>query len=283
MKFMEYIKLIRVKHYLKNVLILLALFFSGNMFNLDNLFQVMLGFICFSFVASSIYIINDIKDIENDRKHEKKKNRPLASGKISIKNAIITLFILLFITILINIIFIDNLSWIYLVVYFLLNLGYSLGLKEKPIIDILILSFGFLIRVMYGGMIINVDISSWLYLTVFSASLYMAFGKRRNELTKNGNSTRKVLQYYNFNFLDKCMNIFLSLTLVFFSLWTKDMNNQYLLWCIPLVVAIFLKYSLDVENSESYGDPVEVILADKWLIGLTLMLGIILISILYII
>lgn len=263
---MEYIKLMRPKHYLKNFLVFLPIFFSGNIFNLDYLFVGIVGFILFSLVSSFIYIINDIRDVENDRRHEKKKERPLAKGTISIKNAIIFAIILLIIVILINIFLIaNNTSCIYLIMYILLNIAYSLGLKEKPIIDVIILSSGFLIRILYGGSLLNIPISNWLFLTILTGALYMSIGKRRNELNKNGNSTRKVLKFYSKEYLNQNLFMFLTLTMVFFSLWTIDMNNKYLIYIIPFVIMWVMRYNLDIDNINSYGDPVDVITGDKLL------------------
>ncbi len=105
-----------------------------------------------------------------------------------------------------------------------MNVLYSAGLKNIPIVDVVILALGFILRIYYGGAIIEVPISSWLMLTITAASLFLGFGKRRNELLK-GTKTRKVLQAYNYNFLDKIMYLFLSLTLVFYSLWTIDVSE----------------------------------------------------------
>lgn len=280
---MKYLKLMRIKHYLKNILILFPLFFSGNIFELSLLFSSFWGFIAFSLVASMIYIINDIRDVEDDRKHEIKKKRPLASGQISIKNAKKLLVFLMLLAILINFLFIDNkLSFLYLILYFAINLGYSFGLKEKPIIDIFLLSLGFLIRVLYGGCIVNVEISNWLYLTVLSASFYMSMGKRRNEIKKNGNKSRKVLKYYNVEFLDKNMYMFLTMSLIFFSLWCFDFKNQYMIFLIPLVFVACLRYSFNIEKEDSFGDPIDVLTGDKFLLALGLILGIGIMLLLYV-
>lgn len=168
-KIKEYIKLIRVKHYFKNVLIFLPLIFSGNIFNIEKLIISIIGFIAFSFVASVVYIINDIRDIENDRKHPIKRKRPLPAGTVSKKEAIILAIVMLLIAYLLNtIIFvtcnmtIQNLvmSMILLSLYILLNIAYSFGLKNKPIIDIVILVSGFLIRILYGSAITNIEVSN---------------------------------------------------------------------------------------------------------------------------
>lgn len=285
----NYLTLIRLKHYIKNFLILLPLIFSGKLFITESFISSIIGFITFSFTTSIVYIINDIKDIEKDKLHHKKKERPLAAGKISIKESIL---IIIFLTILIAL----NLYYlkptittiIFLLTYLILNLLYSFGLKNIPIVDIAILTSGFIIRVLFGASIIGVLVSNWLNLTIMSLSFYLALGKRRNEIkiqTSTKKQTREVLKYYNNNFLDKNMYMFLGLALAFYSLWTIDfkiMNrtSEYLIWTVPIVMIIIMRYSMMIEN-ESDGDPVEVLIQDKILILLIFIYSLLLISLLY--
>ena len=284
---MNYLKLMRPKHYIKNFLIFLPLLFSGKLLNLSNILITLGGVICFSLMASSIYIINDIKDKDKDRKHKTKCNRPIASGKISVKNAIIFMFILLIlVTVLVIVMNLSILSIGFLALYFILNLAYSLGLKNIPLIDIIILVSGFVIRVLFGASILSITVSNWLYLTVIAISFYLGLGKRRNEIMKTGSNTRKVLKYYTKEFLDKNMYMFLSMTIIFYSLWTTDVDivsksNNLLIWTVPLVIVICMRYSMDIEG-ESDGDPVEVIMHDKVIISLVFLYALSLITILYI-
>ena len=281
----KYLKLIRVKHYLKNVIVFLPLFFSSKLFDVNALLITFLGFIQYSFVSSIVYIINDIRDIDDDRKHDEKRKRPLASGEIKIKNAIIVVVLLALITIGIGCyLFILNGSYAFLLlfVYLILNILYSFGLKEKVIIDIVILASGFVLRLFYGGMINNIVISNYLFLTVLCGSLFMAIGKRRNELRKNGDKTRKVLKYYNIDFLSKNLYIYLAMTLIFFSLWTMSLENGNMILVIPLIYLICLKYSYNIENEDSFGDPVEVIFSDKLLLGCIALFAIIIFLIFYV-
>lgn len=284
---MNYLKLMRPKHYIKNFLIFLPLLFSGKLLNLSNILITLGGVICFSLIASSIYIINDIKDKDKDRKHKTKCNRPIASGKISVKNAIIFMFVLLIlVTVLVIVMNLSILSIGFLALYFILNLAYSLGLKNIPLIDIIILVSGFVIRVLFGASILSITVSNWLYLTVIAISFYLGLGKRRNEIMKTGSNTRKVLKYYTKEFLDKNMYMFLSMTIIFYSLWTTDVDivsksNNLLIWTVPLVIVICMRYSMDIEG-ESDGDPVEVIMHDKVIISLVFLYALSLITILYI-
>ena len=159
----NYIKLMRLKHYLKNGLILVPLFFSKEINILSKTVDVLFAFLAFSLISSTIYIINDTMDAEKDRQHPKKCKRPIASGKISKKNAVIFSGFLFILSLTFHYIGNGNkllsLSTVYLISYFFINLSYSLGLKNKPILDLVLLSAGFLLRVLYGGEIVKVPIS----------------------------------------------------------------------------------------------------------------------------
>lgn len=280
----KYLKLIRAKHWIKNLLIFLPLIFSQNI-NSRNILLTILGFISFSFASSTIYIINDIKDKEKDQNHPTKKNRPIAAGTISVPNALILAILLLILTIaiLIYLSAFNKFISIYIITYILINIMYSFGLKNIPLLDVFILALGFLIRVLYGGALINVEVSTWLFLTVLSISFYLGLGKRRNELMAQKNPeniTRNVLKYYNKEFLDKNMYMCLSMTIIFYSLWCQDLNSKYIMWTIPLVLLICMKYSLNIETGTS-GDPVEVLLKDKILLILIGLYGLLTITVLY--
>lgn len=286
----NYIKLIRIKHWLKNLLIFLPLFFSINIFKFDKLFYCFIGFLVFSLSSSISYIINDINDVDSDQKHEVKKNRPIASKKISINKAVLVIFILIIINVFL-ITYLYKLSNNFLIViipiaYVLLNIVYSISLKHKPIIDVVILVFGFILRIIYGGVIVNIEVSNWLYLMVIFGSFYLGFGKRRNEIIKSGKDSRKVLKFYSKEFLDKNMYIALTLAIAFYSLWCTDpvtisrAGTNLLFWTIPLVMVIFQLYSLNIEG-DSQGDPIEVILSDKKLIITIFLYILIMILLLY--
>lgn len=294
-KIKSVMKLMRIKHYIKNMLIFFPIFFSGEINNINKISVVVLGFISFCLLSSIVYIINDVKDIESDRLNPIKKNRPLASGKIKKNEAKILVIILLFLILVINIVNLKHmllnqfiLSVLLELTYLILNILYSFGLKNIPIVDVIILASGFIIRLVYGAVISQIEISNWLYLTVMSGSLYMGLGKRRNEVTKQGEKSRKVLKKYKKKFLNQFMYVCLSISIVFYSLWTIDatttqrIGNNYMIWTIPLFIIILMKYSLIIEG-DSYGDPVEVILKDKFLLSLILGLSMMMILILYII
>lgn len=280
-----YIKLFRCKHYIKNLLILVPLVCSGQFFNYPSiLVRLLFAFICFCCLASSIYITNDILDRPKDIKHPKKCHRPVAKGIIKVKTAAILAGMLLLFSLFLA-------TWLsiqssfavisVLLVYYFFNIAYSIKLKHIPIIEVAILASGFLIRVLFGGFVTGIEVSSWLYLTILSISFYLGLGKRRNEMEQlSQNNTRKVLKHYNQRFLDRNMYMFLTLTLCFYSLWAMEQGN-WALWSIIIVIIGCMRYSLIVEGT-SDGDPTEVILKDKQLILIAMIYGLYMITTIYI-
>ncbi|MCL1924513.1 MAG: UbiA prenyltransferase family protein [Defluviitaleaceae bacterium] len=266
---MVYIKLFRVKHYIKNILILLPLFFSLNLFVPRLFIFSIFGFISFCLLTSTVYIINDIKDKEEDAKHPTKKYRPIASNKISTKKAFglaIAAIILAFASTIYLSILINQFSpLMFAFLYFANNILYSNIFKKYTIFDILSIAFGFLLRVLYGAAIIYVEVSPFLYLTILSFSMYLGYGKRKGELRNK--HIRQVLKKYSQNFLEKYMTIYLALTLVFYSVWALNIGENYLVLKItmPVVMFILMRYSIVIDG-DSEGDPVEVIFKDKMLV-----------------
>ena len=260
-----YFKLLRPKHYIKNLIIFIPLVFAGKLLNAPLMLSCLGAFAVFSLISSVIYIINDLRDVEKDRQHPTKRNRPIASGKVKPAGAITAAAIILVLSVVIGILCrFGWAAWLILGVYFALNLAYSLGLKRIPILDVTILALGYILRLMLGGAVTGIEISGWLYLVIISVSYYMGLGKRRNEMRSTSTESREVLRHYNYSFLDKSMQMFLTLAIVFYSLWAVSAEKN-MLWTIPLVICIALKYSLTIEG-DSDGDPVEVILRDKILI-----------------
>ena len=288
---LELVKLMRPKHYIKNFLILVSITFDRNLFNPAVLGQVMLGFAAFCLLTSAVYVVNDIRDVESDRQHEVKRNRPIASGAVPIPPAWVRAAGLLAAALAIQLAAFGNRggSLLLMAAYFAANLGYSLGLKHVPFLDIVLLVLGFVLRVLYGAAIVGSVTSAWVYLTVFALSFYLGLGKRRNELKKtrdSGGSTRKVLQYYSYEFLDKFMYLCLTLAVTFYALWSADgeitakYGTDKLIWTVPLVIIILMKYSADIE-SDSFGDPVDVVMHDKVLLGLSALLGLAVVALIY--
>ncbi len=272
----KYFQLIRINHWIKNFLIFIPML-TAHILTSQNVFKVILGFLSFSFLTSFIYIINDIQDIEKDKLHPRKCKRPLPSGEIKKSEAIYIALLIIITSIIINSIInksFINFSLLWLIAYLVINVLYSFGLKNVPIVDIFILALGFVIRIYYGASIINVEVSDWLFLTILSASLFLGLGKRKKEI-KQSKKSRKVLEEYSENFLDKFQYICLTLTLVFYSLWVILQNIKYLIVTIPLIMIIFMKYCLKIENSDE-GDPTTILYQDKSLLILCFLYGILL-------
>lgn len=275
-----YIQLLRPKHGIKNLLVALPLVFSGRLLELPLLGRTVCAVLAFWVLASLVYIINDIRDVERDRQHPTKCRRPIASGAVPISHAAAEGVVLL--VVLAGLSWLGQFppqSWLCMGAYFVLNLGYSFGWKNVPILDIAILVSGFLLRMLLGTAVTGIAISGWLYLTVTSVSFYMGLGKRRGELRTASKSSRKVLQYYSDSFLTQGMQMCLTLAVVFYSLWSMD-RGENLMWTVPLVICICLKYSLTVDGN-SDGDPVEIIYKDKVLMVLGVVFAGITLALLY--
>jgi len=286
-KMKSFLKLIRPHHWVKNFLIFLPLIFSGQLLDVSLFSVAIFGFSAFCLLSSFVYILNDMRDMEQDRQHPTKKNRPMAAGRISIPTAKILL--VAFIALAVVLLFPAcraGWGWFFAAAYLVVNLWYSYGAKNVPLLDIILLVSGFVLRVLFGSAITDIEISNWLYLTVFASCTYLALGKRRNEYgfvkstspDADSPQTRNVLRFYNYEFLDKNMHICLGITITFYALWCVDpltvqkIGNPHLVWTVPLLMILGMKYSLNIE-SKSDGDPVEVIFADKALLLLGLALA----------
>ncbi len=266
----------RVHQWIKNIFIFIPLFFSGNFFNFPLLKISLVSFFIFSLVASCIYVINDIVDKEKDALHPKKKYRPLPSGQISVNQSIFLFFSLLLTSFgLVYFLNINTKVILLLVGYFILNLAYSFKLKQIPIIDITVISLGFLIRVLVGGYATGVFVSRWTILLTFLLALIMAIGKRRGELieVKLGGVTRKSLNGYSVEMLDMSFSIIASVSIVCYIMYTfsneaittfKDAHDLLYLSVIFLVVSIlrYVQQTVIFNRTES---PTKVLYKDKFL------------------
>lgn len=273
----EMVRLMRPKHYLKNMLVFVPLLFSGRLMEDGLLWEAFLAFAAFCLLSSFVYIINDIKDVESDRAHSTKRFRPIASGKVSIRQALVLAGVLLAVSVLLLCLLGGRMGlWVVAALYLCVNMVYSVwGGKHVAVLDVLLLASGFLWRLLFGALAVNVVISNWLYLTVITASFYLAFGKRRNEMRTETGKTRPVLKTYTQAFLDKSMTMCLTLAIAFYALWSIDADtvshhvNPYAIWTVPLIMAMVFRYSIDMEHPSS-GDPMEMIAGDKvlWILGL---------------
>lgn len=268
-------KLLRIKHYIKNLLILLPAFLTGGFSDAGILVKNMAGVAVFSAMSSVVYIVNDIWDVEADRRHPTKCRRPIAAGEISIMGGYLLVVVLLAVSLCIGLAFGSFREMLLLpLLYLIVNIMYSFGLKNYPLVDVFILMLGYLIRLIYGGILTDCGVSSWMFLTMMSVAFFMGFGKRRGELHKYGNGSRKNLKRYTESFLKQGMVISCTLAVVFYAMTCADTDSVVaqagvdLLWSVPGAVLILFRYLMLVLDDENDGDPVSVILSDRFLLCL---------------
>jgi 4-hydroxybenzoate polyprenyltransferase len=260
----------RPKQWTKNFFIFFALVFDKQLFHIPALLHTIAGFGIFCFISSSVYIINDIFDIEVDKQHPTKKNRPLPSGKLSVATAWASAGVLVAFS-LAAAAFLE-LKLLYIVLgYLLLNLAYSKWLKHIAILDVFIIATGFILRVEAGVVLIVVErFSPWLYVVTTLGALYLGFGKRRAELSllsSGAGSHRKVLDGYSIPLLDQYITIVSAATILSYSLYTFSApnlpQNHSMMLTIPFMAYIIFRYLYLIQMTNHAGAPDEVLLSDR--------------------
>jgi 4-hydroxybenzoate polyprenyltransferase len=260
----NYLRLLRPTHWVKNLFLFAAPFFGGSLFSAGFLQPAALSFVAFSFAASSIYILNDIYDIESDRLHPKKHTRPIASGVIS-KNSGYLFSSFLVVLSLILAYSIGREFILFVILYILIHVGYSLFLKKIPLVDIFCIASGFVIRVLAGGAAFQVDISQWLLLTMFMISLVLASGKRLGEVKlreDKAEADRESFSIYSISTLREILLISAAAALIAYSLYTVEQFHR-LVYTVPIVSFGLFRYLMLAR--QGLGDPTEAMTKDKWL------------------
>lgn len=260
----------RVHQWVKNLFIFLPAFF-GQALNGNSILELSLGFLCFSLLASSVYIINDIKDVESDRLHKEKQHRPIASGAITVSSAFVLAAILAAGS-LVGSYLIGQLFFFACAFYLVQNIFYTLWLKQFALIDITIISLGFLIRLFAGGVIADVPISNWMYIMAFLLAMLLALGKRRDDLLilKNeGTEVRKAIRGYNLEFVNVMTVMLSAVTIVAYIMYTLSadvvarVGSPYVYVTslfVFLGVMRYLQLALVYENT---GSPTLILLKDR--------------------
>ncbi|OGU54625.1 MAG: hypothetical protein A2V66_17425 [Ignavibacteria bacterium RBG_13_36_8] len=265
----EYLKLIRVHHWIKNAFVFVPIIFAKLFFSLDYLNQVILAFFAFSIVSSIIYVFNDLFDIEPDKLHPRKKHRPLAVGKISKNSANIVIAVL-------TLLFVFSLqlfNWKFnfiLIVYVVLNVLYTLVLKNIVIIDLICIGAGFLLRVIGGAVVIDIYISNWLILTTLFISLFLAVMKRRSELVivENESETRKVLSDYSIKFIDQIATISAGAVILCYALYSVSertisvFKTDKIIYTLIFVIFGIFRYMYLVYRKSQGESAIEIMLTD---------------------
>jgi decaprenyl-phosphate phosphoribosyltransferase len=277
-RMMKYFKLLRIEQWVKNLFVFAPLFFSGNILHTDLLLKSIFAFFIFSLVASCIYIINDYSDIESDRKHPEKCNRPLASGAIS-KNTAKVILGMLMISLITLIYFsrdfLEENIWKFATIiafYFFMNLAYTFKLKHVAIVDVCIISIGFVLRVLAGGYATGILISQWAILLTFVLALVLAIGKRRGELinAQISGRTRKALDGYNVQFADIALSISCALAIVCYLMFTLSTEVQQrfhprVFYTVIFVVFAFLRYLQQTLVYNKTESPTKIIYKDRYI------------------
>lgn len=290
MKILKLIELIRPKQWIKNLFVFAPLLFAGEMLHFQSLKESLIAFLAFCGVSSLVYIINDITDIEADRVHKEKRFRPIASGEISIRKAqiffLIILIITAFFTSRLNIYFAGT-----VVAYFVINLFYSIKIKNIVLLDVFFISMGFILRVIGGAAAIWVPLSSWMILTTIFISLFLAISKRRAELSQveveNIAKQRKVLSDYDIVFADQMNTVAATGTIICYALYTVSekaitaFHTEYLIYTTPFVIFGIFRYMYLIHKKNLGESPSQIVIKDLPIIITTFLWFIISVVIIY--
>jgi decaprenyl-phosphate phosphoribosyltransferase len=269
----NYVRLMRPHHYVKNGFVGLPLFFGHKLYDIAALCQTFWAFLAFCTAASTVYILNDLQDRETDRYHPSKRQRPLASGAMRPSEAVWLFFILLAISLAISSIFLAREFLFIIAAYLFLNLAYSWKLKRQPIIDVVCVAMGFVLRVFGGGIAAHVFPSQWLVLMTFLLALFLAFSKRRDELLLAGcgYKGRECLDGYSVEYLSLSMVLMAAVIIVCYIFYTlspevlaKHHTNMLYLTSFWVVIGL-LRYMQITIVVEETGSPTRVLIRDGFL------------------
>lgn len=259
-KLLGILKLIRPKQWVKNGFVFAPLIFSGELLNSTAFSQSLLAAFFFCIASSATYIVNDIHDIELDRKHPKKsKSRPLASGIVS-KGEALLILALLYLILIFGYSFMPKVILV-IVAYAILNLAYTFVLKHEPVIDIFTIAIGFVLRVIAGAMALDLAASAWMCVTTLCLALYLAAVKRRQELAQSGVDGRKVLKKYSVALVDRYAEMSATGALLFYSMFVMSARPELVI-TIPLVLYGLFRYWYVVEALDGGESPTDALLAD---------------------
>lgn len=287
------IQLIRPKQWIKNLIVLLPVFFGGALLHPSAIYAGLITALSFSFAASSIYCLNDIIDIEDDKHHPIKCNRPLASGAISIPQGYTLMVLMLILSMASTFLLYDHQLETAGVIafYWLLNIGYCLKLKQYAIIDVCIVAFGFVLRVLAGGISTSIHLSKWIVLMTFLLMLFLSFAKRRDDVVRmneTGHAPRQNTIRYNLTFINQAITITSSVTLVCYIMYTvspetiQNFHTDYLYLTSVFVLVGLLRYIQIAVVDKKSGDPTKVILRDRFTQLIVLAFGLAFLFIIYV-
>lgn len=271
------LKLIRPHQWLKNVFVMIPMFFGGSLLDPSDIRASVVTFFAFSFIASSVYCFNDIIDVEADRRHPVKCKRPIASGAISVRSAW-ALMALMFLLSVGTVCLLDTYTHVInvglvILIYYFLNILYCSKLKQYAIVDVCIIAFGFVLRVLAGGFATDIALSKWLVLMTFLLTLFLSFAKRRDDvlrMNETGEPPRKNTIRYNLTFINQAITITASVTLVCYIMYTvsPEVVNRFhsdLLYLTSVFVLLgLLRYIQITVVDKRSGDPTKMMLRDRF-------------------
>ena len=272
----DILRLIRPKQWIKNMFVFIPMFFAGELFDLHSLCLCAVTFLAYSFMASSIYCYNDIVDADADRRHPVKCHRPVASGAVSVRLAYTLMAFLAVLSVAVVLLLPPEVMANVLAVvlfYYLLNLSYCSKLKQYAIVDVCIVAFGFVLRILAGGFACEVTPSNWLVIMTFLLTLFMSFAKRRDDvlrMNETGEPPRKNTVRYNLTFINQAITITASVTLVCYIMYTvspevtERFDTPYLYLTFVFVLLGLLRYIQIAVVDKKSGDPTKVILHDHF-------------------
>ena len=273
----DILKLIRVKQWVKNAFVLAPLLFSLQFTEIDSIIKAGLAFAAFCLVSSVVYVMNDILDRKKDALHPKKKNRPIASGRISPWSGGVIAAILLALSF-VSLLILGNIKTALVIgIYVAMNVLYSYKLKQLVLIDVLIIAFGFILRVYAGAYAIEVPVSSFIFMATLFLSLFLGFTKRKGELIRSGSEGRAVLEKYSLKVIDQYIIISATLTIMCYALYTLEpstiarFSTNRLIYSVIFVIYGMFRYVYILDKDESIEDPTDSLYKDKGLVGVCLL------------
>lgn len=270
---MPFIRLVRPYDWVKNAFLFAPLFFTPERLSFFSIKVVLFGFMLFSLNASSIYTLNDLRDAHADSLHPKKRLRPIASGAVSKKQAVVLFFILALVSLL-GAYFLLPAFALILAAYFVLNLAYCFGLKQIAIVDVYCIATGFVLRVLAGAALVSVAPSIWILLCTGFLSLFLALAKRRDDLVRRIDAAhRGSIKGYNIIFVDICIAIILSALLISYSIYTtvgSAVNSHHFFLTVPIVLFGVLRYLQITYVEERSGSPTALLYQDRSLLATVL-------------
>lgn len=269
------IRIVRPRQWVKNFFVFIPLFFGGQMSNTALLLDALTTFVAFSLAASSIYCLNDIVDVEADRQHPVKCHRPIASGQVSVSAAYALMAIMLILSMTVCPMLKGRSMAVGAVVlgYWIMNIAYCVWLKNFAIIDVCLIAFGFVLRILAGGLATGIEPSNWLVLMTFLLTLFLSFAKRRDDVLRmeaTGKPPRKNTIRYNLTFINQAITISASITLVCYIMYTVSpevtarFNSHYIYLTTIFVLVGLLRYIQIAIVDKQSGDPTKIILRDRF-------------------